>query len=878
MATGLPTSVAYEIELTAGVWTDITTSVRGRSVSIVRGRSSKSGDAQPGTLDLDLDNSSGTFMPDNPLSSLYPNFTEGKRIRVRVTKGSPYTRFLARIREITPDFPSNASRSTTHIQALDRLGDLQAITLRSPLEMQVLSEPSLVAYFPLGEPSGALEATNLAESSSVPISPLAPSQIGSGGTVVFGDATGPTSDGLSAPTFTRGSATTGTILSSTTEVDLGLATSMSLEAWFSTSSPAPAGTVNSIDFVRLARKRNAIPAVDGYFYIELYSDHIAAPYTDTIYAGQMFPGGLGPSLGITAGNPVDGGVHHGVYTESYAAGVVTCNFYLDGVAQGAPQTYTVGASFPRLSPTRIVLGGSSTGMFTGAISHVAVYNSALTAAQVLDHYRAGSPAPTGDTLDAQLARLATWTGAPLALSGTSGKAAFLPATAGKSAFDILMQIARGESGIAYHEPATDTVRVPLASSVNLSTVALTIDAAADLEGTPTMSRDNIGRVARATAQTPVAIVVATDATLVGSIGAADVAIDATLANRNELYALASSAIAQGRDQRMRLSKVTIDLSTATNDLYSAVFNLTPGQRVRLSGLLSTFFGVTWIDGYYEGMTEEPSVDGYVVTLDLSPADAPIEGVFDTSRFAFGDGVCTASALTPSGTSATLTWTPTLPSKLSAATSGFEDLTTGGWVPALNCTAGNAAGGHTGSRSLLVASVAAGTCAVQTPQDFVYPVTAGATYLFTGWVFKAIARSCRLDVAWLNTAGGIISTSLGTAASSGTSVWTQLANTAVAPAGAVAAVLVAYFLTTGGAVETGAWDDFDLRELVTLSTSAGDYPLDLNINGERVTVSSAPATVTSPVTVTIIRGVAPTVARAHLAGEPVEIWDADTFAS
>jgi hypothetical protein len=63
----------------------------------------------------------------------------------------------------------------------------------------------------------------------------------------------------------------------------------------------------------------------------------------------------------------------------------------------------------------------------------------------------------------------------------------------------------------------------------------------------------------------------------------------------------------------------------------------------------------------------------------------------------------------------------------------------------------------------------------------------------------------------------------------------------------------------------------------LSTSAGDYPLDLDLNGERVTITSAPAGGTSPRTVTVTRGVAPTVARAHSAGEAIDVWNAARIA-
>ena len=58
----------------------------------------------------------------------------------------------------------------------------------------------------------------------------------------------------------------------------------------------------------------------------------------------------------------------------------------------------------------------------------------------------------------------------------------------------------------------------------------------------------------------------------------------------------------------------------------------------------------------------------------------------------------------------------------------------------------------------------------------------------------------------------------------------------------------------------------------LSNAAGDYPQDFDWNGERVTVTAAPAAAASPQTLTITaRGVAPSVARSHSAGEPITPW-------
>lgn len=58
----------------------------------------------------------------------------------------------------------------------------------------------------------------------------------------------------------------------------------------------------------------------------------------------------------------------------------------------------------------------------------------------------------------------------------------------------------------------------------------------------------------------------------------------------------------------------------------------------------------------------------------------------------------------------------------------------------------------------------------------------------------------------------------------------------------------------------------------LTVDPADYPLDLDWRGERVTVSSPPASAVSPQTVTLTaRGVTPSVARVHTAGEPVDVW-------
>jgi len=64
---------------------------------------------------------------------------------------------------------------------------------------------------------------------------------------------------------------------------------------------------------------------------------------------------------------------------------------------------------------------------------------------------------------------------------------------------------------------------------------------------------------------------------------------------------------------------------------------------------------------------------------------------------------------------------------------------------------------------------------------------------------------------------------------------------------------------------------------TFSTAGGDYSMDLDWNGERITVT-VPGGSTSPQTFTVTaRGVAPTVARVHAANEAVDVFLAARFA-
>jgi len=729
VAAGLLAGIALEIEFTAGVWTDVS-ALTGRAI-IRRGRDSQFTDIQPGTLTFTLDNPDGAFTPDNPLSAYYPNLVEGKRVRVRATKSATtYTRFLGKISSIVPTFPTTVSQAATTITAKDALGQLQDMQLQRALDMMVLSH-NPTAFYPLDEPSGSTRSSSTARGTQAPA--LAQRSSGRGGSLAFANGPGPGVDQTQAPVFTSVDDQNGWYLFSESDFPYATSGNFSLECWFSTSSQAAAGSSDYSTILALTTRKNPGTNVlhDNSAEITLGSDRTFGQVIDDIRARSTWVDSAFVSTtydGVDRG-VLDGALHQAVYTESTSGGTITQSVYLDG-ALIQTNTYAI-TSGPIRPLTRLQVGGLYGPIgwgYNGLVAGVAVYTGALSPADVFANYASGKPRAAGDTLDQQLARLTTWTGITCAFDVTSGRSAVLGRTEGRSGLDVLLDIVRGETGLVYHDYASDQVIARNRASVRKTTVALTIDSDADAEGGPQLARNTADRVSIGVGKSPTSTQVAYDATIAAAIGPVQGDVETTLGSDIELQSIASDRISRGRDVALRLKKLTVDLATATNDLYGAFFGLLPGDRVRDTNLPTTHFGVTYKDGYVQGWTETISTDGYLVELDLSDADAMTEGVWGTSRWAFGDGVCTVTGGTAVGVTGTGTITLT-------------------WAAA-----------------------------------------------------------------------------------------------------------------------------------VALSTVGADYPMDFNWNGERVTVTAAPAGGSSPRTLTITaRGVAPTVARVHAAGEPIDVWDAARWA-
>lgn len=630
MAAGLPTAVTIELEFTAGVWTDISTSVIADSLEISpAGRKTPTADLEGGTLDLDLDNNDGTWVPDNPLSSRFPNFVEGRRIRCKVTKGTTSTRFVGRITTIEPDYNApSPQHSRTHVVAIDAIGE--TARMQCP--------PTML---------GAIKALYIASGEPAPTQSF---------------WYWPLLGGYQQDDLITGAESLSYFQPGGGEVSWEADSSFPLGGPSCLSMTAGVGLTVGL--------RAHVPAllnahrIGGAFRLETGAAGLVLGATDMKTTGALVTGVVvwwdgGGTLSVrqyTAGTPstlVSVPVVPGWHTISLFFGSGAEALAVDGV-----DTSTGVLAAP---PNVITIGGSI---------GLSVRDLYITSGTSLDSYLADTGASLA-TVSANVAaalRLADIDASLAWTSSVAGVRATAVPTHGRPGLDTIRALADSQSGIGYVAYSTsDPQPITLLASADSrpTVVALTLDAAADLEGGPSFDRNVYGKVGSATGKNASRSVLVVDEALAATFGAGSVEKESALALPNDLAASASDLIAQSKNSKLRIVSVTFDLATAANDLYSAFFALTPGERVRVANLASTFLGVTYLDGYVIGWTERPRQDdGYEVALYLAAADAPPEARYDDStygRYGWADGAATVTSGTAVGATGTGTLVITTPS-------------------------------------------------------------------------------------------------------------------------------------------------------------------------------------------------------------------------
>jgi hypothetical protein len=356
------------------IWTDVSAYVElDQGLTITVGRGDERSEADANHLTLTLDNSDGRFTPGKTGGAYYPNVLLNRPIRVTGTPvdGAAQVEFLGFIDEWPIEWSDGTERSAyVTVSASSRLSRLGTqAQLKSIVETTILADGP-VAYYTLGEPAGSTQANDSSGNRAAAATIVT---VG-GAAIVFGNATGPGTDGLTAAQFPGPGALRGDYL----------------------RAPATTATYSGVS-VEVFFLASAIPSLGdaGLASIEVTGSTLELGVQQV--TGQVACDVIGIGVGVlTAGSMCDGATHHACATWDG----VTLTLYVDGALVGS----TAVAGTPKLGT--LSLGGN----FAGVEAHAAVYGVALTAGQVASHASAGLTGYAGDTTSARLIRYAGYAG------------------------------------------------------------------------------------------------------------------------------------------------------------------------------------------------------------------------------------------------------------------------------------------------------------------------------------------------------------------------------------------------------------------------------------------------------------------------------------
>jgi hypothetical protein len=501
-----------------------------------------------------------------------------------------------------------AGRSTyaeAQLTATDRLKRFGQIgDLRSMLEEEVLRDTGTTgAYYPLSEPS---EATTIASIGATPWGTGDTRQVGAGGTLEFASGTGPGTDGLAAPMFTRVDRDNGQYLVAY-PISVGTSTAVTLECWIATTvSDAPICSLTSPGLGLTLFVLGGGNAGKLGVYFEDQS---------TLFGG-------GPTGGVYN----DGRTHHLVATLSRSGTTVTADLYVDSVhSAGASGTFTYKV-LPKF--TRFDIGGShvqhTVGVYSGTLSHVAAYSSVLSTTRITAHYNAGANGLTGERTDQRIGRIADYIAIPAAdRAFDTGDGTVGPqATSGKQPVEAMREAEHTENGVLFLSGAGLLTFHKRSRRYN-TTPAVTYNAN-QLAAWPVFPADDFGLTNDMTVSRP-------QGSPARSVNQAS--IDDFGLYRDEAEIIADSdtdtrAVAEWRvntygTPRVRVPNITVEvnkLERVGSSLVAGTLAAEIGTRIKVQSL-ATQAPASSVELFIEGWTERISKTVWFIEFNTSPADA-----------------------------------------------------------------------------------------------------------------------------------------------------------------------------------------------------------------------------------------------------------------
>ncbi|WP_338058851.1 LamG-like jellyroll fold domain-containing protein [Streptomyces amritsarensis] len=263
-----------------------------------------------------------------------------------------------------------------------------------------LADPTI--YYPLTEPSTSASAGDLAGDGA---GSLVPVQVGSGGTLTFGEQQGPAATAQTALKLAPAGAANGLRL----DADMGATAEtettndyITFECWFQTT----VASRRLLAFRSQTSQHQLVFTLNGSGYLTIEHTNVGGTRTATV---------------VTAVNLANGAWHHFVYDE------LTQVVYIDG---GAP----IAVSITLMIALRYcAIGGFPDQLWDGSVAHAAMYTGNFPPVLLAAHYAAGSTGFAGEGSEYRILRLAGYAGiaavdpigtfSPVASQGEGGSSA-----------------------------------------------------------------------------------------------------------------------------------------------------------------------------------------------------------------------------------------------------------------------------------------------------------------------------------------------------------------------------------------------------------------------------------------------------------------------
>jgi hypothetical protein len=567
-------------------WTDVTDYVELHDgIDINFGRQDENATADANQLTLTLDNSDGRFTALRSGSPYYPDVKIGRPIRVKVTPpgGSESVRFVGFIDEWPVEWDGTDAYAKATVRATSRLSRLGLTAkLKSLIEQEILAS-SPVRYWTLGDPAGSTTASESSGNGGELLTAVPP-----GIPVVFGNATGPATDGLTA-------------------------------AEFSDAPPPDDGQHLYADIrgagncrgMRCAVRITALTGFSQALVLVSSRQVIVVDSTGAVAAGDTSVGGY-PQ--VSGANINDGGTHD----VGFIWDATTCSLVVDGVVvdTGSSVGFTSGLSSVRV--------GNST---VGTLAHVAVWDDSGTAVTTTDLQEQAAAVLNGfagDTTNERLLRILAWAGVASAEvdAETGVETMTYQQTTDQSVVDALRDVESTEGGVLF-DGADGDVKFHNRSHRYLQTPAATLDMAAqhvESDYAPRLDRSTL--VNDVTVENPTNGWVARwiDTASWDEYGISTASETSHADDFDSLHQKAEWAVASYAEPRMRCPSLTVDVLAHQGLTPSAqtLLGVTVGDLLALENA-PTQSDTTEPSYFVEGYTETIGPESYFITFNLSPS-------------------------------------------------------------------------------------------------------------------------------------------------------------------------------------------------------------------------------------------------------------------